>query len=108
MILKKVVELLENTKEFKFVIEQVHLLKLEPDNIVMTALKPSEDGTAIILRFYEASGEETEANITLFQKPAKAVIANLIEDELEELPFEGNSIKLNVKPFEIVTIKFVL
>jgi|Deesub1362A_J573_1020465.scaffolds.fasta_scaffold00449_38 alpha-mannosidase len=81
-------------------------LKLEPDNIVMTALKPSEDGEGVILRFYEASGEETDARLVLFKKPEKAVKTNLIEEELEEIT-AGENIEIKVKPFEIVTIKLV-
>jgi alpha-mannosidase len=90
----------------KFRLER-SFVRLEPDNVIMTALKPSEDRNGIILRFYEASGEETKAKITFFKKVKRAVKTSLIEEEQEEIPVNDNSIKLNVNPFEIVTIKLL-
>jgi len=80
-------------------------IKLEPENIVSTAFKPSEDGKSVVLRFYEASGKKTTAKITFFRELERAVKTNLLEEELEEVPVNKNCIKLNIKPFEIVTLK---
>ncbi|MFW5936388.1 MAG: glycoside hydrolase family 38 C-terminal domain-containing protein, partial [Candidatus Hadarchaeota archaeon] len=82
-------------------------VSIEPDNLVMTALKPAEDRSGIILRFYEASGEDTDANITLFDNHKKVMRTNLIEEELEEVPSEDNIVRMKVKPFEIVTVKLI-
>ncbi|MFW6194658.1 MAG: alpha-mannosidase [Halobacteriota archaeon] len=82
-------------------------VSIEPDNLVMTALKPAEDRSGIILRFYEASGEDTDANITLFDNPKKVMRTNLIEEELEKVPSEDNIVRMKVKPFEIVTVKLI-
>ncbi len=86
-------------------------VNVSPDNVVMTALKPSEDGKGLVLRLYETAGETTESEITLFAAPKKAVKTNLLEDESQdeshELPFEKNSIKLAIKPYEIVTVKMI-
>jgi alpha-mannosidase len=81
-------------------------ISIEPDNLVMTALKPSEDGTGIIVRFYEASGEDTDAKITLFRKPVRVVKTNLIEEEEDEIPFE-DTISMKIKPYEITSLKIV-
>jgi len=93
-------------KHRKFRIKR-SFLKIEPDNIVMTAFKPSEDGSGIILRFYEASGEETESSIILFKKPARVLKTNLLEEEIEEVQVEDEMINLKVKPFEIITLKII-
>ncbi|MFO7966629.1 MAG: glycoside hydrolase family 38 C-terminal domain-containing protein [Archaeoglobaceae archaeon] len=83
-------------------------VSIEPDNLVMTALKPSEDLEGLVLRFYEASGEDTEGTVTLFTAPKRIVTTNLVEEEQEELEVNNNSIQLKIKPFEIVTLKIVL
>jgi len=84
-------------------------LSIEPENVVLSALKVADDGDGIILRFYEAAGEDTDAEITFFREPAEVKVVNLLEYEDEEvskgLQMEGNRIKLNVKPFEIVTLR---
>jgi alpha-mannosidase len=84
-------------------------LKIEPENVVLSALKRAEDGEGVILRFYETKGEETDAEITLFKEPKAVRVVNLLENEdegvVKELKQEGERIKLTLKPFEIVTLK---
>jgi len=54
-------------------------------------------------------GEETNAEITLFREPKAVKAVNMLEEEDEgvkkELKREGEIIRLNMKPFEIVTLK---
>ena len=84
-------------------------LSIKPENVILSALKVADDGDGIILRFYEAAGENTDAEITFFREPAEVKAVNLLEYEDEEvskgLQIEGKRIKLNVKPFEIVTLR---
>ncbi len=91
-------------------------LKIEPASVILTALKRAEDhdGDAVVLRFYEAKGETTKAKITLFKAPREVKEVNLLEEEEEKceeaakrrnLSVNGNEIELEVKPFEIVTLK---
>lgn len=62
---------------------QRSFVSIEPNNVIMTAMKPVEDRDGIIL-FYEASGEETDTTINLFDNPQKVVKTNLIEEELKK------------------------
>ncbi len=83
-------------------------VSIEPDNLIMTALKPSEDGKGVVLRFYDASGEYTEGTVSLFTAPKRVTATNLLEEEQEELKAvdpNGNSIQLKMNPFEIITLK---
>ena len=84
-------------------------LKIEPENIILSALKKAEEGDEVIIRFYETQGEETDAEITLFREPKTVKAVNLLEEENEEvekeLKIEGGRIELTLKPFEIVTLK---
>ena len=84
-------------------------LKIEPESVILSALKRAEDRDGVILRFYETKGEETNAKITLFREPKAVKAVNLLEEENEgvvkELKKEGETIELEMKPFEIVTLK---
>jgi alpha-mannosidase len=82
-------------------------LKIEPDNVVLSALKRAEDGEGVILRFYETKGEETDAKITLFLEPKAVKAVNMLENEGEkkELKKVGERIELTLNPFEIVTLE---
>jgi len=80
-------------------------LQLEPANLVITALKKSEEGEQVVLRFYEAEGFGCEAHLRFSKPIAHAWQANLIEDKEEYLPLEkSGSLRLAVKPWEIMTL----
>jgi alpha-mannosidase len=84
-------------------------LRIEPESVVLSALKRAEDGDGVILRFYETKGEETNAEITLFREPKAVKAVNLLEQEdevvVKELKQERERIILKMEPFEIVTLK---
>ncbi|WP_455240322.1 alpha-mannosidase [Methanothermobacter tenebrarum] len=84
-------------------------LEIRPDNIILTALKRSEERDHIIMRFYEAAGKNTKACLRFFKKPKSVEIVNMLEEKDEEFDKEiimdGESIKLSMDPFEIVTLK---
>ena len=79
--------------------------EIKPNNIILAALKKSEQDDGIILRFFETKGEKTKTEITLFKKPKTVKIVNLLEQEEKEIDFQGDKIKMEVKPFEIISLK---
>jgi len=81
-------------------------LRLDPSNLVLTAMKKSEDGERIVLRFYEAEGNECRAQIRLSKPVHQAWRSSLIEEDQEVLQPLGNGrLELAVRPWEIVTLK---
>lgn len=82
-------------------------LRLEPANFVMTALKKNEDDDSISLRFFEAEGRAHErAHVKLFRPIKQAWKTNLIEEEPQPIAVNTDGmVKLDVKPWEIVTLK---
>jgi alpha-mannosidase len=84
-------------------------LTIEPDNVILSAMKMAEDEDAAIIRFYETKGAETDAEITLFKEPKTVKVVNMLEEEDEtvkkELKKKGKRILLKMNPFEIVTLK---
>jgi len=81
-------------------------LEIKPENLVLAAFKKAEDSAAVILRFFETKGEKTTGEIKFFKKIKEAKLINLLEEEEKEIKIEGDKkIRIEVKPFEIVSLK---
>jgi alpha-mannosidase len=85
--------------------QEFSFLELKPNNLILSTLKKAEDSNEVILRFYETKGESTMAEVKLFRKIKRATVVNLLEQEEYELKPEHNKLTIDVKPFEIVTLK---
>jgi alpha-mannosidase len=79
--------------------------QLEPDNLVLSALKRAEDGDGLVMRFFETTGRACEARITFPASIKRATVVNLIEDEERKLKMVKNRARMGVGPFEIVSLK---
>jgi alpha-mannosidase len=80
-------------------------MKISPNNLILSALKKAEDGDEVVLRFFETKGEETVAEIETFREIERATATDLLEREEYELKPDRNNLRMNVKPYEIVTLK---
>jgi alpha-mannosidase len=81
---------------------------------VLTALKKSEDGDSLILRFYEWAGKKTEARIAVPAGASEAVETDLMEHDLKVAGARltlhdgqaGESqVGFEVEPFSINTVR---
>ena len=79
--------------------------ELKPSNLILSALKKAEEGDDVILRFFETVGETTRAELKVFKPIKKAWTTDLLEREEKELEAGSDTLELEVKPFEIVTLK---
>jgi len=80
------------------------LLEVADPNVVVSALKPGKDGTAV-LRLYEATGKATPgASVKFHTKLLAANEANLLEDAGRELKVEDDAVRFELHPFEIKTM----
>ncbi|MDQ2775848.1 MAG: glycosyl hydrolase-related protein, partial [Acidobacteriota bacterium] len=81
-------------------------LRLDPPNLILTAMKKSEGDDHITIRFYEAEGNASQARIQLSKSIRQAWKTNLIEEDEEALhPIDNGTLEFAVGPWEIVTIK---
>lgn len=81
-------------------------LRLEPDNLMQSCLKRAERDDSVILRFFETKGERCRADLHLPSQIRTARLANLLEEEEEtDLEIRHRHLKMDVMPFEIVTLK---
>ncbi|MGB6546749.1 MAG: glycoside hydrolase family 38 C-terminal domain-containing protein [Candidatus Acidiferrales bacterium] len=87
--------------------KQHSFLRVAPENVVLTALKKDEDDDALIARFYEWAGRDTDVTLDLPAGARQAFRANLIEKPGDPLPLEGNRVTIHTGPYSIETVKIV-
>lgn len=81
--------------------------KIKSDNIRISALKASLDGTGMIIRAVEFRGKNGIADITVPSRFQKVYNCTLDETEIEELPIKNGCVSFKSGKFEIQTIKMV-
>jgi alpha-mannosidase len=81
-------------------------LKATPENVVVTAMKKTEDGDGLLVRFYEWSGKAADVTLTLPPGIVSASLATLMEKpEGSPLPVsDERKVTVPVTPFEIQTV----
>jgi alpha-mannosidase len=80
-------------------------LQVQPENVVVTAVKMAEDDDALILRFYEWAGKETDVRLQLPSAAHAASETDLMERATGSLSVRDGAVTVHTKPYEIKTIK---
>ena len=88
--------------------EQHSLLTIAGDNVVLTAVKKAEDSNALILRYYEWAGQESDVQLHPSAEIAGAEETDLMERPLHPLSVAKGEVAVHTKPFEIKTVRLQL
>ncbi|MGA7850978.1 MAG: alpha-mannosidase [Terriglobales bacterium] len=80
-------------------------LSVETDNVVLTAIKKSEDDDSLVLRFYEWAGREADVKLQLPAPAQSASETDLMERSVADLVVHNNAVTVHTKPYEIKTLK---
>jgi alpha-mannosidase len=81
------------------------LLEVTPSDVVVSALKPGRDGTAV-LRVYEAAGRPARnVAIQFHRQLASARECNLLEDPGPPQTVENNTLRFDLRGFEVKTFE---
>lgn len=80
-------------------------VSLEGEDVVLSALKRSEDGQAVIVRLWNGTEEGRAVSLRLAHPPSRAWLADLRERPLEELPVRDGILPLQVGAKRIVTVR---
>ena len=83
------------------------LASCDQENIIIDTVKKAEADDGMILRLYDSFDMRTNATVTVAPGFTKAYLCDMMENAQTELPFDGRSLNLPVKNFEIITLKFV-
>jgi alpha-mannosidase len=79
---------------------------VEPENVVLTAVKKAEDVNGLIFRVYEWAGKETTAKFHVPPGATGATVTNLMETpEGAPLTVTGDVVKAPIHSYEILTIR---
>jgi alpha-mannosidase len=74
-------------------------------NIVIETIKRAEDGDGIIVRMYECQRQRGPFILTATFPLAAAWRANILEENRESIPVEGNRLNYAIKPYQILTLR---
>ncbi|MGA8531101.1 MAG: glycoside hydrolase family 38 C-terminal domain-containing protein, partial [Acidobacteriaceae bacterium] len=75
-------------------------------NVVVTAVKKSEDNNALIVRMYEWAGRSGELHLRVPRGVTSAELTNLMEKgEGKNLQVDGETVTVPIHPYEIVTVQ---
>ncbi len=86
--------------------EGAGFLEVDQPNVALETWKLAEDGKGTILRVAEIGGHATTATVRFSRySPHAAARCNAVEDDEGSLQMEGNSLRLTLKPYEIVTAR---
>jgi alpha-mannosidase len=83
-------------------------LQVLGENVVVTAVKKSENDNALVVRFYEWAGKEADIELQLASGAQSASETDLMEKPIQSLPIKNDAVTVHTKPYEIktVTIQF--
>ncbi len=77
---------------------------LQSAGVILETIKKEERGQGFILRLYESKGMVDQAVLTLFKAPLQVYETDLMENPVGALDFQGKTIPLDFKKFEIKTL----
>ncbi len=87
-------------------IHSASFLTLDNANVVLSTWKRAEDGNGSILRLTEIAGRSETLHLSTPHLQMERVWrCSLLEDCMQELPVRDNSVAVELKPFEIMTLR---
>ena len=79
---------------------------VQPENVVLTAMKKAEDSDSLVFHVYEWAGKSGNVTFTVPEGPTGAILTNLLEQpQGSPLTITGNQLTVPIHPFEILTIR---
>lgn len=84
--------------------ESMSFLRVEPENIIVSAFKKAENENGVVVRLYNLSEDETEVKLNFSEEFKKAWHTNLIEEKEKELNVNNKEIRFRIGNQSIETI----
>jgi alpha-mannosidase len=81
-------------------------VNVEPQNVVLTAMKKAEDSEGLIFRVFEWAGKSSDVQIKVPSGATSATVTNLME-KTEGSPFKviNDTVTVPIHPFEILSVR---
>jgi len=103
LLMEEITNRLENTD--RYLPESMSFLACESRNVIPSWVKRAEDGDGIIIRCYEAGGQESEVRFETHQEIAEAWRTDIIEYDQGQLPVSGSVLSTSLPPHKIETMR---
>jgi alpha-mannosidase len=82
------------------------LFQVSAPNVLIETVKPAEDGSDdVVVRLYESQRMATRCVLATSLLIGRAAETNMLEQELRPLAIEGGRMALDLRPFEIKTLR---
>ncbi len=81
------------------------LVSVDQPNVIIETIKRAEDGDGIIVRLYESQRKRGQVKVKLGFTVESVWETNLLEENESALSVENDSIQLNLRPYQIMTIR---
>jgi alpha-mannosidase len=84
------------------------LVRVEGLAVALGSLKMSEDGRAVVLRMYEPRGARGGCALRFARGVERVERTNLLEESEGEVEIRDGAVRLELRPFEVVTLRVEL
>jgi alpha-mannosidase len=82
-------------------------ITVEPQSLVLSSIKKSEDGTSWVVQLYDAGGVDATATLTFPSAVKKAAYSNIMEGDGEQIAPMKNTVKIRSIKHSITTLKIL-
>ena len=100
--------LVDTQKKNNGIPESQSFVKVDKSNVIVSALKKTDDENNYILRLYEVTGVDTDVTVTLPYAIEKLWKTDMIEENGEEIQSNSNSFTIKLGHHAIETFKILL
>jgi len=83
------------------------LVSVNVPYVVVETVKRAEDGNGIIVRLYENQRNRGKFTLQTGFALAQAYHCNLLEENETQLPVQDDQVQLDVRPYEIITLRLI-
>jgi alpha-mannosidase len=87
---------------------EVSFFQVDQPGVVIDTVKKAEDSDTIIVRLYEAFGNQQSVVLSSSLPVVSAARCNLLEAQDEPVSWQNGSLAFEITPFQIVTFKLKL
>lgn len=82
------------------------LLSVDQGSVIVETVKLAEDGSGDwIVRLYESKGGSVACGLRAGLSVVAVHVTDMLEEKMEELPYEGGDVLLQFRPFEVKTVR---
>ena len=85
--------------------EERSFISLEPDNLLISAIKKTEERKSIIVRIFNPTDRNTSGVLNFLNGIKKAKLVQLNEKPVKNIKIKKNQIKFKIGPFQIISIE---